>query len=412
MTEDNKWEEIEVQMEKQQKLLEKQQNTNPEKLTEKQKLLVEKKLIRPPMSEDDNIEQKSIIQLFEELSWKQKTISENLNDFSFDERKILRTSFKTVQELYNFYNKKLPFKDTKGIKALLKSIENALDVFIASPNNSLVTADLKTIINLIKRYKAEFGKNLNKNQFEENILEKLKNTNNENTNTQLLMKRLKKLEEVITEQNSKTYISEIVEQSNNAKELFDKAKSSESLVNAEIKALKEAKEGHINYVLSKELQEKSNENKTDVEEKRRLFLISLGIVVIINATMLFLYAKYPLIKDLGIWELIVMKISLIAPFVFYVFFCLNEYTKAKRLYEEFDYKRIMTQTLMNNFNMLKTDFTKDEDKLLDLLKTPIEKIFDNPVHSVYGDKSGDKGLGLDQLEKLVSIASKFKDKKD
>ncbi|WP_148295270.1 hypothetical protein [Sulfurospirillum multivorans] len=46
------------------------------------------------------------------------------------------------------------------------------------------------------------------------------------------------------------------------------------------------------------------------------------------------------------------------------------------------------------------DFTQDQDKLLDLLKAPIEKIFDNPVHSVYGDTSGDKGLGIDQLENL------------
>jgi len=70
----------------------------------------------------------------------------------------------------------------------------------------------------------------------------------------------------------------------------------------------------------------------------------------------------------------------------------------------------MAQTLINNYNRLNEDFTQDQDKLLDLLKTPIEKIFDNPVHSVYGDKSRDKGLGIDQLEKLVSIAEKLKGK--
>jgi len=70
----------------------------------------------------------------------------------------------------------------------------------------------------------------------------------------------------------------------------------------------------------------------------------------------------------------------------------------------------MAQTLINNYNRLKEDFTQEQDKLLDLLKAPIEKIFDNPVHSVYGDKSGDKGLGIDQLEKLVSIAEKLKGK--
>ncbi|MDO8454987.1 MAG: hypothetical protein Q7S59_10495 [Sulfurimonas sp.] len=52
---------------------------------------------------------------------------------------------------------------------------------------------------------------------------------------------------------------------------------------------------------------------------------------------------------------------------------------------------------------------KKED-LLGLLTISLEKIFDNPVHSIYGDKSGDKNIGLDQLEKFASIFEKIKNK--
>ncbi|MFA5454370.1 MAG: hypothetical protein WC272_03520 [Sulfurimonas sp.] len=95
--------------------------------------------------------------------------------------------------------------------------------------------------------------------------------------------------------------------------------------------------------------------------------------------------------------------------------CICAYnTKAKKLYEEFDYKRIMAQTLINNFALFKKELLGNDtsvssnEKLLNLIRTPLDKIFDNPVHSIYGDKSGDKNIGLDQLEKFASIFEKMK----
>ncbi|MBW6489013.1 hypothetical protein [Sulfurimonas sp.] len=45
---------------------------------------------------------------------------------------------------------------------------------------------------------------------------------------------------------------------------------------------------------------------------------------------------------------------------------------------------------------------------LNEIRSVLNKIFDNPVHSIYGDKSGDKNIGLDQLEKFASIFEKIK----
>lgn len=194
--------------------------------------------------------------------------------------------------------------------------------------------------------------------------------------------------------------------------LYNQAINAKTEYDEEIQELKRAKEGHIAYHLAKVLDVKSDKYEAKMEMEKSIFFKSLAYIVTLSIFLFSLYFFNNKVHEMDFWKFLSIKFSITAPFIFYAFFCLNEYTKAKRLYEEFDYKRIMAQTLMNNYNRLKEDFTQDHDKLLDLLKTPIEKIFDNPVHSVYGDKSGDKGLGIDQLEKLVSIASKFKDKKD
>lgn len=199
-------------------------------------------------------------------------------------------------------------------------------------------------------------------------------------------------------------------------QLFEKAKASEQLLNDEIQELKQAKEGHIAYNLSKELQHKSDDLKKEYEKKVgslswkpwefKGFYGAIAILLLVNLISWVIYFTAKL--EIEFWHFMMLKLTINIPLIIYVAFALNEYTKAKKLYEEFDYKRILAQTLMNNYNQFKTDFTDDQDKLLDLIKAPLEKIFDNPVHSIYGDKSGDKNIGLDQLEKITSIIEKMK----
>lgn len=297
-------------------------------------------------------------------------------------------------------------------------------------NNSNNHIDIYS--SFIKRFREDmikFAENKENKELEENYIESAKNiikklsifSNDKTQNNienismtaeelKILQEKFRKLEIKTDEQNFLAYIKEALQQLNDAKELFERAKLAESLINDEVQELKKAKEGHIAYTLSDKLNEKVSKCKEDVRTQFILFILSIIGIVFINCTMLGLSDK--LIQENHFWELLTMKILFNLPLVLLIFFFLNQFVKAKRLHEEFDYKVIMAQTLMNNYNRLKDDFTQNQDKLLDLLKAPIEKIFDNPVHSVYGDKSGDKGLGIDQLEKIISIASKLKDKKD
>lgn len=357
MDENNKWEKTELQMEKQQNLLKEQKKSNPRKLTNIQKLMEEEKLLLPSTLKNDNLIQNSTEKLFKELILTQKTISENLNDFNFEERKILRSSFRVIDELHQLYSKSLPLNDTEEIKLLLQSTISALDFFIAKPNNPIAAEDLKAKIDLISKYKTMLGKNLNKNQFKQKTfqVEGLINKDNKNIDMQLLVEKLQKLEKEIATQKSKDYIKEIIKQSNDAKELFDNAKLSEALINSEVQDLKKAKEGHIAYTLSDKLEDKLSNCRIDKYVKFVLLCVVITGMLIINYNLLDFSAES--IKESKFWELLAMKLLFNIPLAFLVIFFLNEYNKAKRLFEEFDYKIIMAQTLMNNYNRLKEDFT-------------------------------------------------------
>lgn len=298
-------------------------------------------------------------------------------------------------------------------------------------------------------------------------------------------------------QSSETLI-EITSKLTQIDSLFEKALSSEQLINDEIQELKKAKEGQIAYKLSEELQKKADSLKKEADKKLGeisiyniiaiLFSLTVSLIIgskyaqyieahtlleiiasvsagsiltflliaalldfrpslkkdkkeslsplkisgfygaitlmlLINIITWIIYLIAPDISTLithksyariEFWHFMMLKLTINIFLFVYVGFALNEYTKAKKLYEEFDYKRIMAQTLMNNFNLFRIELLGNDtsvssnQRLLDLIQTPLEKIFDNPVHSIYGDKSGDKNIGLDQLEKITSIIEKMK----
>lgn len=325
----------------------------------------------------------------------------NVNQLENCDKKLekFKVSINSINSLDSEKNKNLLIEDAKNINNVIDEIltsgTNKLEN-ISNNQNLLKTENFLKEFDSLKQKIEKFEKNKSYDIYDKEIL--------------TVFKRLTEIEESIEGIANKVNETNYVKFVQDAEQLFEKARNAEALVNKEIEELKKAKEGHIAYTLSDKLNEKVSQCKKDVRDQFILFIFSIVGVVLINCTMLGLSDK--LIQDNHFWELLAMKILFNLPLVLLIFFFLNQYIKAKRLHEEFDYKVIMAQTLMNNYNRLKEDFTQDQDKLLDLLKAPIEKIFDNPVHSVYGDKSGDKGLGIDQLEKLVSIAEKLKGKKD
>lgn len=263
---------------------------------------------------------------------------------------------------------------------------------------------------------------------QKNILQILEEINNKTTDTDRLLQLQQKIDELSSKSEEASQLQkeideikvsirdlqstesqiEITKTVAQARQLFDKAKDSQQLFNDEIQKLINAKERHIAYTLSEQFNEKCNVMKSEVNQNLKALTIALALFLFWNA-LLFLgfYSKW---FDVEYWQFIVFKITLNIPFALYLAIAFNEYTKAKKLYEEYEHKRIMAATLINNLERLKNELHANEKDLLELIKVPFEKIFDNPVHSIYGDKSGNKNIGLDDLEKITSILEKMKSK--
>ncbi len=200
-------------------------------------------------------------------------------------------------------------------------------------------------------------------------------------------------------------ITKIITQAN---QLFEKASHSEKLLDEKIQTLINTSEKQVAYTLSEQFEKKTNSLKRPIWSYL-ILIISLPIYMSYESMDFIELLLKPTSNEIY-WHSIFMLFLTKLPIIFLILFVLNEYTKAKKLFEEYEHKRIMAATLVNNLERLKNELHADEKDLLELIKAPFEKIFDNPVHSIYGDKSGDKNLGIDQLEKVASILEKLKPK--
>lgn len=251
---------------------------------------------------------------------------------------------------------------------------------------------------------------INNKTSDKSSLRELKNKLNElstisEENIQL-QKEITEIKENITDLQSSNTQIEITKILTQANQLFEKASSSEQLVNNKVQKLIKATEREVAYTLSEQFSDKTNSLKRPIW----IYLILIIILPIYMSyeSMSFIELLLKPASNEIYWHTIFMLLLTKLPIIFLIFFVLNEYMKAKKLFEEYEHKRIMAATLVNNLERLKNELHADEKDLLELIKVPFEKIFDNPVHSIYGDKSGDKNIGLDQLEKITSIIEKMK----
>lgn len=213
---------------------------------------------------------------------------------------------------------------------------------------------------------------------------------------------------------------------NTRNELVESAKAFNNFANAITtnKELNKVKEGLVSSFLSDEFEKKAT--KLEEEANKRLgelswsfilsFRMAIFITVLINLCLWYFYIDGKITSPINVitgtkssmdfWHFMMLKLTINIPLLFYILFTLNEYVKAKKLYEEFDYKRIIAITLINNFNRLKNEFGVTNEQALQLIQASFEKIFDNPVHSIYGNKSEDKNFNVGEIEKLASIFKK------
>lgn len=230
---------------------------------------------------------------------------------------------------------------------------------------------------------------------------------NKMDNTDLsIEEKIKKLEKSFVKIESSDSQIEIAKILTQAKQLFEKASTSEKILDEKIQTLINTSEKQVAYTLSEQFEKKTDSLKRPIWSY--LILIILLPIYISYESIGFIELFLKPASNEIYWHTIFMLLLTKLPIIFLILFVLNEYTKAKKLFEEYEHKRIMAATLVNNLERLKNELHADEKDLLELIKVPFEKIFDNPVHSIYGDKSGDKNIGLDQLEKIASILTKLK----
>lgn len=199
------------------------------------------------------------------------------------------------------------------------------------------------------------------------------------------------------------------------------AKQTEQKAKELILNLEKLRDKEISVELAIQLENKANKLRISSFVKFAFFLVSILLLVAFNTEFInsYLYKTAPEnalishilvgnINRLTFWQVMTLKLSMNIPFFVLIGFTLNEYSKSNKLYEEYEFRRISAITLFNNYSRLINELNMEKEDLHESLKSSLDKIFDNPVHSIYGDKSGDKNIGLDQLEKIASILTKLK----
>jgi hypothetical protein len=249
----------------------------------------------------------------------------------------------------------------------------------------------------------------------------LQSKNHEITIPNEIVSRLEKVEELLEEPKKVLdSLEEINKLSSDnfkiAKELVSEAKtnteailSSKQLADKQLEEITKIRDNQISVELSEQF-----EKKTTILNYQRgvfmvLFIFVLGLLYIFNLNFSNLLITLG-IKHLTFLETFGLRIVFGMPIIFGIFVLYNEYLKSSKLYEEYEFKRISAITLFNNHSRLKTELKITSEELSESLKVSMDRIFENPVHSIFGDKSADKNIGLEQLEKIMSIAEKLKPK--
>jgi hypothetical protein len=361
---------------------------------------------------------------------KAEVFQKRLVDFKLDENQL-----KEIRSVLNYFRTAdFTFISTPNNQEGLLNFENLFSSYKISIETFLDNATQQRLNNFVihnTKVYAYMGDIINamKNEFTPVNQE----NHPEEKSTQDLLKRIedleKKPEEIMQALNinlnrSKELIDSAEELSQQSKQTLEgilqyKAETVEQNEKLVTK-LENTINQKISTLLSKQLEEKSTKLFREVIIKFILFLFALIILFLFNVSLMEIYLNvtdlpfvpkiYPALSKMDFWHFIALKLSMNIPFFLFIGFTLNDYTKAKKLYEEYEFRKISAITLFTNYERLTKELGMEKEDLMESLKSSLDKIFDNPVHSIYGDKSGDKNIGLDQLEKITSIIEKMKSK--
>ncbi len=103
--------------------------------------------------------------------------------------------------------------------------------------------------------------------------------------------------------------------------------------------------------------------------------------------------------------LFLFKSMTMIPFILIVLFFWNSYKKSKELFEEYDYKTILAQSLMTHFTYLKNNSVLSDDEIKEhTIFVSLKRLLENPVELVYNRTKDDKNFfekNKDALEKMM-----------
>jgi len=293
----------------------------------------------------------------------------------------------------------------------------SMEAFINYPNNDtlqkFIEANTKfyEIIESLKKLSVkEISPSVDHNNFSDDLKEIYDRINN-----------LEKKPDILIEEAQNTFNEieklELItkgreEKSNQIYENIQKlANMSEKKAQKLISTLEKLRDKEISVELAIQLEEKCKTLKKDKDIPFRNMNLFIVVIFLTNFVLWIPSLQEKLnIQNIEFWQHFLIAFSLNIPWFAMFVFNVNEYSKSNKLYEEYEFRRISAITLFNNYSKLINELNMEKEDLYDSLKSSLDKIFDNPVHSIYGDKSGDKNIGLDQLEKLTSILEKLKPK--
>jgi hypothetical protein len=293
--------------------------------------------------------------------------------------KDIEDLLKSIKEVYDENNISEKLEKLKKLELSITSInEQDLNELIESVSSfkdkkieiDKFHSDIKNIEQEINDYKEETEENITKNETNFN-------------------EYLTQLEELISEKNKKLE-EDRTEYVNDKNSLIDDLKDIQ-------KEAKKTLKWATSSALSSSFQSKVNRARFEVWGYFFGVLISSSFMIIFGYLMFFapdllsdLIAKYFEISvtkfDSKIDPIMffILKTITMVPFVLIVSFFWTAYRKAKELFEEYDYKTILAQSLMTHFTYLKENSVLEDDEIKEhTIFVSLKRLLENPVELVY-----------------------------
>lgn len=238
--------------------------------------------------------------------------------------------------------------------------------------------------------------------------------------------------------NMNEYLGQLQEAVNEKSEFFDTdrkeyQKEKKSLMD-DLKSIQEEAKKTLDWATSSSL---SSSFQKKVNRARWEFwgyfvgFLTFGLLMMAFGYMMFfapqllsnIVAKYfgveAVIMDVKIDPvlLFLFKSMTMVPFVIIVSFFWASYKKAKELFEEYDYKTILAQSLMTYFTYLKEKSMLEDDEIKEhTIFVSLKRLLENPVELVYKRTQNDDKTfferNKDVLEKIIEeVSQKVKNSK-